>query len=327
MTPRVSVVLGVFEGAAVLDETLASIAVQTLGDFECIVVDDGSTDPRVAEQLADWVRRDARFRVIRQPNQGLTRALIAGCAEARGPFIARIDVGDTMAPERLAEQAAVLERYPDCAFAAVRTQFHGPAWEPLHVNAGLGPWPVPGSILPAAADAGLEGDIPHHGSVMMRRAACEQVGGYRAEFYYGQDWDLWYRLAEVGTFAMVPRVLYHARLFPEAISMTHAERQRSVAACSLGAFQARRRGEDERPWLRQAAAVRPQAKSAAQGGRRGHEPGYYFIGEALRRVGDPACRTYLARAIRERPSSLRAWVRLVQAVRLARPVERGEAAR
>ena len=109
--------------------------------------------------------------------------------------------------------------------------------------------------------------------------------------------------------------------------MTHAERQRSVAACSLGAFQARHRGEDEGPWLRQAAAVRPQAKSAAQGGRRGHEPGYYFIGEALRRVGDPACRTYLARAIRERPSSLRAWVRLAQAVRLARPLAQGEAAR
>jgi cellulose synthase/poly-beta-1,6-N-acetylglucosamine synthase-like glycosyltransferase len=53
----VSVVLSVFEGADVLDETLASVAAQTLGDFECIVVDDGSTDPRVAAQLADWARR------------------------------------------------------------------------------------------------------------------------------------------------------------------------------------------------------------------------------------------------------------------------------
>lgn len=319
MTPRVSVVLGVFEGADVLAETLASIAAQTLGDFECIVVDDGSSDPRVAARLADWVQRDGRFRVIHQQNQGLTRALIAGCAAARGAFIARIDVGDTMAPERLAEQAAVLEQYPECAFVAVQTQIHGPAWEPLHVNAGRGPVGVPASILPDEPNGALRGDVPHHGSVMLRRAACERVGGYRAEFYYGQDWDLWYRLAEVGTFAMVPRVLYHARLFPEAISMTQAERQRRVAECSRGAFQARRRGEDEGPWLRQAAAVRPQAAGPAQGGRRGYEPGYYFIGEALRRVGDPACRTYLVRAIRERPSSLRAWVRLAQTVRLARP--------
>lgn len=129
MTPRVSVVLGVFEGADVLDETLASAAAQTLEDLECIAVDDGSSDPRVAARLTEWARRDARFRVMRQQNQGLTRALIAGCAEARGAFIARIDVGDTMAPERLAEQAAVLERYPDCAFVAAQTQFHGSAWE------------------------------------------------------------------------------------------------------------------------------------------------------------------------------------------------------
>jgi glycosyltransferase involved in cell wall biosynthesis len=182
VTPRVSVVLGVFEGAAVLDETLASIAAQTLGDFECIAVDDGSTDPRVAALLADWVQRDGRFRVMRQQNQGLTRALIAGCAEARGAFIARIDVGDTMAPERLAAQAAVLERYPDCAFVAVQTQVHGPAWEPLYVNGGRGPWPVPGWILHAERDAGFRGGIPHHGSVMMRRSAkprmrCKSVTG------------------------------------------------------------------------------------------------------------------------------------------------------
>jgi glycosyltransferase involved in cell wall biosynthesis len=312
---RVSVVMGVFNGADALEETLASVAAQTLDDFECIVVDDGSTDARVGALLASWKQRDRRFRVIRREKQGLTRALIAGCAKARGEFIARVDVGDTMAPGRLADQEAVLREYPDCVFVSAWTQFHGPRWEPLWVNPGRGPEERPASILPEDARQGLTGDIPHHGSVMFRRSAYERVRGYRAAFYFGQDWDLWYRLAEVGTFWVVSRVLYHARFFPEGISISHAARQRYIAECSHGAFVARRNGRDEQPWLERAAAIRPEA---ARPVARSLEPGFYFIGEALRRRGNPACRQYLAAALRERPGSVRAWVRLTQSMWLPR---------
>ena len=83
-TPAISVVMGVFNEAAVLAPTLDSILAQTERDFELIVVNDGSTDPRVGEILAEYARRDARLRVLTQANAGLTRALIAGCAAAQG---------------------------------------------------------------------------------------------------------------------------------------------------------------------------------------------------------------------------------------------------
>jgi len=55
----------------------------------------------------------------------------------------------------------------------------------------------------------------HHGSVKFRREAYVKAGGYRPAFYYAQDWDLWYRLAALGTFAMVEQSLYWGRNHPE----------------------------------------------------------------------------------------------------------------
>jgi glycosyltransferase involved in cell wall biosynthesis len=102
--PAISVVMGVCNDADILPETLASVLAQTERDFEFIVVDDGSSDPRVGEILADVARRDARLRVVTKSNEGLTRALIDGCAAARGTYVARIAAGDVMAPDRLARQ-------------------------------------------------------------------------------------------------------------------------------------------------------------------------------------------------------------------------------
>src|SRR5438132_1427436 len=84
MTPRVSVVMSVYNGAAHLRPTLDSIASQTLRDVEIIVVDDGSTDA-TGDILREAAGRDARIRIITQENRGLTRALIRGCATATAP--------------------------------------------------------------------------------------------------------------------------------------------------------------------------------------------------------------------------------------------------
>jgi hypothetical protein len=159
---------------------------------------------------------------------------------------------------------------------------------------------------------GLAGDIPHHGSVMFRKSAYEQAGGYRPDFYYGQDWDLWYRLAEIGNYQVVQETLYRARFFPGSISMTRKQYQDEIALCSKQAFVARRCSQDETPWLRRAWACRPQPSTDIGPSRSGHEPGYYFIGEALRRRGDPRARHYLARAVRLAPGRPRAYVRWLQ---------------
>ena len=318
MTPRVTVVMGVYNDADGLPETIDSVLAQTLGDFEFIVVDDGSTNPRVAQVLSAYEQKDARMKVLRKQNQGLTVALVDGCRAATGEFIARIDVGDTMEPTRLETQCRWLAADPACGFVSCHTGFHGPRWEALWIAKGRCDGNAPVSILPSNPDDGLAGDVSHHGSVMFRRSAYEAVGGYRREFYYGQDWDLWYRLAECGTYFVVPEVLYRARVFPGGISMRNAERQRNIAECSRGAFRARRLGLDERPWLERAAAIRPKpaAPQAGKAKKPSEAPGLYFVGEALRRNRNAQCRRYLVAVIKADPLEWRAYVRLLQSVAL-----------
>jgi GT2 family glycosyltransferase len=306
MTPRVSVVMSVYNGAAHLAQTLDSILRQTLSDIEVIVVDDGSTDATGAI-LRNAALRDPRLRVITQENQGLTRALILGCAEARAPLVARHDADDLSDPRRLEKEAAALDADPDLAFVACWTAFVGPEMEPLSVSRGTGRARQPVSILDDRETWGVIDGPTSHCCVMFRRDAYQRAGGYRAEWKYGQDWDLWYRLAERGKFQMIEEVLYTARFTPGGISGSARRRQAAVAKLSLEALRVRQRGQSDAPIATRAAAI-------GRGARAGEAAGLYFIGEALRRNGDPRAKSYLRRAIAARPLDPRAWVRYAQAL-------------
>jgi glycosyltransferase involved in cell wall biosynthesis len=304
---EISVVIGVYNGAPTLGATLDSILAQTERDFECIVVDDGSTDGTPAI-LAAYAARDGRMRVIRQENSGLTRALITGCNAARAPYIARQDAGDLSAPQRFELQKQALDADPEVVFASVATLFAGPELEPLHVHRGTGAALKPASIIDLNAANGLSDGPAHHGAVMFRRDSYERVGGYRSSFYYGQDYDLWYRLAEIGKFQAIDQVLYTARITPESISGAARDQQTRLGKLSRAALDARQHGRPDTEFLALAAAV---GKAPSRALSR-HGKGLYFIGEALRRNRDLRARRYLRESISAWPFSPRAWLRYVQ---------------
>jgi glycosyltransferase involved in cell wall biosynthesis len=307
--PAVSLVMGVYNGAEQLPDTIESVLCQTLENFEFIIVNDGSRDATVGQLLDDYRRKDSRLVVISRENAGLTRALIEGCERARGQYIARIDAGDAMLPERLAQQKMVLDTFPNCHLVTSRVEFCAPGWEPLWITPGVPERADPKNVVNGEPACGLQADIPHHGSVMFRTSAYHGVGGYRPEFYYGQDWDLWYRLAERGDFFAIPQVLYRARFFPNAISMSHAARQKAMAECSLAAHVARKQGLSEADALTRAATIRPGGEPLAG---RSLTDGHYFIGEALRRNGNSACRKYFLQSLRRRPVAIKSALRLLQ---------------
>ena len=125
--PReVSVVMSVYNGAQHLRQTLDSILAQRDVAFELVVIDDGSIDGSAAI-LEEYAMGDTRIRVIRQENRGLTRALITGCSEARAPYIARHDCGDTSQADRLRKQKEALDRDPGIAFVSCWTTMVGPS--------------------------------------------------------------------------------------------------------------------------------------------------------------------------------------------------------
>jgi glycosyltransferase involved in cell wall biosynthesis len=101
--PEVSVLVPAFNAAATLDGALRSISRQSFESWECVLVDDGSTDATgaIAEAHA---RRDPRLRVVHGEHRGLVATLNAGLALCRGRYVARFDADDVMHRDRLALQ-------------------------------------------------------------------------------------------------------------------------------------------------------------------------------------------------------------------------------
>jgi glycosyltransferase involved in cell wall biosynthesis len=195
-TPEISVVMGVYNAGPILRETLDSLLIQQECDVEVVVVDDGSTDT-TARALEEYALRDQRVRVITQENRGLTRALVAGCAAARGRFIARQDAGDLSDERRLSVQREMLDLNPAVSFVSCATQYTGPEFEPLWITRPTGEAISAVRVIDESNLGRLRDGPTHHGSVMFRKEHYLRAGGYRSEFYYGQDFYLWYRLAEL----------------------------------------------------------------------------------------------------------------------------------
>lgn len=300
----VSVVMGVYNGGERLAATLDSVLSQEGCDFEFIVVDDGSTDstPRV---LQDRAALDGRLRVVTQANAGLTRALVAGCALARGRFIARQDCGDVSLSGRLSRQMALLDQAPDAVMIGSSVRFLGPEGERLFVStreqdelqAGL-----------AHLDVSRIQGPPHHGATLFRRDAYVRAGGYRPAFVVAQDIDLWLRLWELGVCVGDPEVVYEATMEAGSISSRRRSEQFRMAALAIECARARRSGLgdaaliESRPAVTAPAAANPRLERARF---------FYFVGACLRASDARAARRYFWKSFREHPLMLKGLARSV----------------
>jgi glycosyltransferase involved in cell wall biosynthesis len=107
MTPKVSVVMSVYNNESYIREAVESVLNQSFKDFEFIIINDGSTD-RTREILTSYT--DERIRLFDQENRGLTISLNRGLSLAKGSYIARMDGDDISDPERFAEEVRFLEQ-------------------------------------------------------------------------------------------------------------------------------------------------------------------------------------------------------------------------
>lgn len=299
--------MSVYNGARHLRRAVDSVLQQTWTDFEFLIINDGSTDS-TTELLTAIEPSDRRVRVITQANAGLTRALILGCAEARGELIARQDADDWSEPDRFREQVALLDSDPNYGFVSCATQYVGPNDEALEV--------ISRQETAAAATRKLLDERlgpPAHGSVMFRRSLYEKVGGYRPEFYFGQDSDLWLRMAEQSLIAYVDRGLYSARRDPWSVSGRMSRLQHAFGELGQQCRSARRRNESEEFFLDAARKLGESVRNNCSqlGTRCGQSTMAYLIGTTLRTNGDCRATTYFWQAVQLNPLNWRAWCRLV----------------
>lgn len=305
--PQVSVVMGAYNDAPHLHRSVPSILTQDGVDLEFIIVNDGSTDSS-HDVLAGYAGQDDRIRLIDQENTGLTKALIRGCAEAGGEYIARQDADDVSLPGRLQRLAARLDSDRRLAFVSSWAQAVGPNDEVFADHCR--------PEDPQAATRQLLHERvgpPGHGSVMFRKGAYDHVGGYRQEFYYGQDSDLWLRMGLHGMLAYEQAFLYQFRFDAADISSAHREIQNQFGEIGQACHAARLRGESDAEFLAKAdelrAVVASRRKSHPEPPRRA-AAGYYFIGSGLAKRGDGRAAAYFWRAIKADPLHMRAWLGL-----------------
>ncbi|MGH2571186.1 MAG: glycosyltransferase family 2 protein [bacterium] len=203
----VDVLLPVRDAAPTISETLDSIRRQTLDDFRCLVLDDGSTDASaaIAEEL---IRADPRFVVRRFPPRGLVATLNDGLDEVAAPFVARIDADDVMEEERLALQVERLHEDPDVDAVSCRVRFFGDVSPRQRAyEAWLNSLVAHDEIV---RDLFVESPLAHP-SVTVRTERLRALGGWR-DFDGPEDYDLWLRAWRAGwTFAKVPRTLVRIR--------------------------------------------------------------------------------------------------------------------
>ena len=303
--PEVSVVMSVYNGAAQLRETVDSILSQEGVSLEFIIVNDGSTDesPQI---LDEYAQRDPRIRILHQENQGLTKALIAGCAAATGDYIARQDVGDISLPDRLRKQVARIKQSTDIVLVSCGTRFVGPGDE--HLYDSVQDVESAESAL-MSLDLGQIRGVSSHGSTLFSRACYEKVGGYRQAFYFAQDLDLWIRLVEQGRYVAMPEILFQASVTLGGISGVYRKEQLAIAAKILESASCRRSGLSDVTVLEQATQIRPVVKRAA--GRRDRAKALYFIGVCLKKQDTHQASNYFRQALRAYPLHLKSAFRLI----------------
>lgn len=196
--PRVSVTLPCYNCEATVGRAVRSLLAQTLDDFEVVAVDDGSTDGTAAV-LSELARRDERVRVVTIPHGGVVTAANTAIAEARAPYIARMDADDEALPERLAAQAALLDERPDVGLAGCRVRFGG-CRESCAGYAHYVDWT--NTLLDhesISLNRFVEFPVPNP-SIMFRRESVEAYGPYR-DGDFPEDYDLLLRWLESGVVA------------------------------------------------------------------------------------------------------------------------------
>jgi GT2 family glycosyltransferase len=207
--PQVSVLMPCFNAALSVEESLDSLARQSLVDFEAILVDDGSKDGTL-DVLKRWAARDDRFRVLRQSHQGIIAALNTGLAACRAPLVARMDADDRSHPRRLERQLDYLRSNPEIAVAGCLVT----GFPPENVREGFQVylnW-----LNSLVDDVNIRREIfiespLAHPSVMVRREWYEAAGGYQ-DHGWPEDYDLWLRLYLLGAgFGKVPEFLLEWR--------------------------------------------------------------------------------------------------------------------
>ncbi len=200
-SPLVSVVIPCYNAAATLPWALASLLAQSRQDWECIVVDDGSTDhpEEVVAALGD-----ARIRLVRfAGNQGRAAARQAGLDQARGDLLAKLDADDWLYPHKLAIQVDVMQRLPEAGLVSTGIAIEDADRRLLGVRAR-----GEAGACRLRQPLGRPAALPVAHAASMLRMEIAKRHGYNQRLRRAEDADFLLRVLLANRFCILHDVLY-----------------------------------------------------------------------------------------------------------------------
>lgn len=222
----VSVIVPAYNYAHFLPDTLQSIQEQSYPHWECIVVDDGSTD-NTRNIVAEFVKADERFKYIFQKNKGLPGARNTGIKEACGKYIQFLDADDMIEANKLADHVSFLIKHPDVDIVYAEARYFSdehPDKLFYDINCENIPW------MPKVSGKGktiltelLKKNFMPVNSPMVRREVFDNLGLFDETLKSHEDWELWLRCANQGkSFVFLDRPKTFALVRCHSQSMTRA---------------------------------------------------------------------------------------------------------
>ena len=182
--PKISIIVPCYNQAQYLTEALQSVLEQTYGNWECIIVNDGSPD-NTEEIAQEWVSKDSRFIYLHKENGGLSSARNAGIAIAEGEFILPLDADDRIGKDYTLLAMKTFQEDSDLKLVYCKAEKFGEE---------SGSWNLPVFSLFELARQNMI-----FCSALYRKEDWSRVDGYDENMIFGlEDWEFWIAILKNG---------------------------------------------------------------------------------------------------------------------------------
>ena len=223
--PLVTVIVPTYNYGRLISHCLDSLRAQTYPNWECIVIDDGSTDD-TAEVVGRYAQADGRFKYITQENRRQAAARNNGMRNSAGEYFQFLDSDDLIEPKKFESQVGYLEAHPevDIVYGSARFFTDEGMEERLLMPAGEAPPPPPisGSGEGVLASLVRKDTIPIN-TPLVRRRVVDAVGLFDERLSPVEDWEFWIRCAASGArFQFVEFEQTHALVRCHAVSSSRS---------------------------------------------------------------------------------------------------------
>ena len=187
---KFSVIIPLYNKAPYVCKALESVCAQTYRDYELIVINDGSTDNSaiVADEYLK-ATDSIDYKIINQPNAGVSAARNTGVAASTGDYIAFLDADDWWKPTYLERMAQLIDDYPDAGLFACNYVYYKPGKTHVALNISTGYINYPKAYYESDA-------MPvWTGAAMIPRKVYDEMGGFPLGIKLGEDFLLWSKIA------------------------------------------------------------------------------------------------------------------------------------